>query len=52
MMQLKPKAPTKEQTQALKKAKLNTATWAVMKEMKDSLIVRHRITGEIKVIEK
>lgn len=45
MMQLK--TPTKEQTQAL-----NTATWGVLKEMNNSLIVKHRITGEIKVIEK
>lgn len=50
MMQMK--TPTKEQTQALKKAKLNTATWGVLKEMNNSLIVKHRITGEIKVIEK
>lgn len=50
MMQLK--TPTKEQTLAMKKAKLNTATWGVLKEMNNSLIVKHRITGEIKVIEK
>ncbi len=45
-------APSKEQLKAFEKAKLNKATWAVMKEMKDSLIVKHRITGEIKVIDK
>lgn len=52
MMQLMPKAPNKDQTLALKKAKLNTATWGVLKEMNNSLIVKHRITGEIKVIGK
>ena len=52
MMQLMPKAPTKEQTQALKKAKLNTATWGVLKEMNNSLIVKHRITGDVKVLDK
>lgn len=49
---MKVTAPNKEQIKAFDKAKLNRATWAVMKEMKNSLIVKHRITGEIRVIEK
>lgn len=52
MMELKPKAPNKDQLKAFDKAKLNTATWGVLKEMNNSLIVIHRITGDIKVIEK
>lgn len=44
--------PTKEQAEAMARAGLNRVTWAVLSEMKESLILRHRVTGEIKVIGK
>lgn len=44
--------PTKEQKAALKKNGLPEYLWVVMKDVGRSLIVRHRITGEVKLIEK
>ena len=45
-------SPTREQARALEKAGLSRVTWSIMKEMKQSLIIRHRITGEVRVISK
>ena len=44
--------PTKEQKAVLKKHKLPEYLWVVMKEFPYSMMVRHRVTGEIKVIDK
>ena len=44
--------PTKEQAEAMTRDGVNRAVWAVLSETKESLILRHRITGEIKVIGK
>lgn len=44
--------PTKEQQAVLKKHKLPEYLWTVMKEYGHALMVRHRITGEVKVIDK
>lgn len=44
--------PSKAQQEILKKNKLTPASWAVVKDLQYSMIVRHRITGEFKVIDK
>lgn len=44
--------PTKPQQEALKRNGLNGLTWVVIKELNHSMIVKHRITGEVKVINK
>ena len=43
---------TKEQKEVLKKHGLPDYLWTVMKEFGSALMVRHRITGEVRVIEK
>lgn len=45
-------SPTKEQAQVLKRNKLNALTWVVVKELPHSMIVKHRVTGEFKLIDK
>lgn len=40
------------QLEAIKRHKLNPALYVVQSELPNSLILRHRITGDIKVIEK
>ena len=44
--------PTMAQAEALKRAGLATIAWAVVRELPHSLIVKHRVTGEFKVIDK
>jgi hypothetical protein len=44
--------PSKAQQVHIKAAGLNVLTWLVQKELPNSLIVRHKITGEFKVIGK
>lgn len=44
--------PTKEQKAILKKHELIPWEWVVIKEMQYSMIVKHRVTGDIKHIEK
>lgn len=44
--------PTKAQHEVLKRNGLNVLTWVVIKELNHSMIVKHRITGEVKVIDK
>lgn len=44
--------PTKEQSQILNRNGLKPALWTVVKELQHSMIVKHRITGEFKVISK
>ena len=51
-MTKKKKAPGKEHDAAIKRAGLNPLCWVVLKEHDAHLIVKHRATGEIKVIDK
>ena len=44
--------PTKAQAEALKQAGLAPIAWAVVRELPHSLIVKHRVNGEFKVIDK
>ena len=44
--------PTKAQAEALKRAWMSPIAWVVVRELPHSLIVKHRVTGEFKVIEK
>ena len=48
----KKKASTNWKDEAIKRAGLNPLCWAVMEELDDRLIVKHKITGEVKVIGK
>lgn len=51
-MAKKKAAPDKEQAQILKRNDLNPLCWAVVQDLKNSLIVRHKITGEFRHIKK
>jgi len=44
--------PTAEQQAVLKKAGLPYLYWTVVKDFPDSMIIRHRLTGEFKHINK
>ena len=44
--------PTKEQKAAMEKRGLKPAFWVVVNETPRSLIVKQRVTGEFKVIDK
>ena len=44
--------PNKAQQEVLKRNGLNVLTWVVIKDLNHSMIVKHRITGEIKIIDK
>ena len=44
--------PTKEQKAVMEKRGLKSAFWVVIRETPHSLIVKQRITGEFRVIEK
>ena len=44
--------PLKRQLEIIKRNKLNPARYVVMKELDHTLIVKHRITGDIKVLDK
>ena len=44
--------PSKAQAEIMKRNGLNHLTWTVIKDLNHSMIVRHRITGEVKVIDK
>lgn len=45
-------SPTKQQVEILKKNKLTPVSWVVVKDLTNSMIVKHRITGEFRVIDK
>lgn len=45
-------SPTKEQADAMKKIGLNPVFWVVVKVLPNSMIVKNRLTGEFKVLEK
>ena len=44
--------PSKEQQAIMKRNDLQPACWTVLQDLHHSMIVRHRITGEVKVIDK
>ena len=44
--------PTKEQTRVLLRNGLAGAEWVVVKDLAHSMIVKHRVTGEFKVVDK
>lgn len=48
----KKEIPKKWQQEVIKANGLNVLTWTVVNELPNSLIVRHRITGEVKLIKK
>ena len=45
-------SPTKEQAEAMKKIGMNPMFWVVIRNLHKSMIVRHRITDEVKLVEK
>lgn len=51
-MSQKNATPTKEQQKILQMNGLIAHVWVVVKELPHSLIVKHRITGEFKVLSK
>lgn len=52
VMAKKKPAPTKEQTETIKKQGLSPLCWVVLQDLPHSMIVKHRVTGEVKVIDK
>jgi len=44
--------PSQEQAQIITKRGLDKFLWVVVKELRNSMIIKHRYTGEFKVIEK
>ena len=51
-MTKKKKAPGKEQDAAIKRAGLNPLCWVVLEDHGTYLIVKHRINGDVKAIDK
>ena len=44
--------PTKEQGKVLARHGLQTFLWTVVKDLPNSMIVKQRVTGEFRVIQK
>ena len=51
-MQQKNASPTRAQSRILESRGMNSRIWCVMKDLRKRLIVRNRISGEVKVICK
>lgn len=45
-------SPNKAQAEIIRRNGLNKLAWVVIRELNHTLIVRHRITGEVKVLDK
>ena len=45
-------APSREHQEIMRKNGINSVLFVVINELEHSLIVKHRITGEVKVIDK
>ena len=45
-------SPARRQARILEKRGLSRLTWSVIRELKYTLVVRHRITGEVRYINK
>lgn len=43
---------TEEQKKVMKKNDLNHVCWMVLKDLTHSMIVKHKITGEVKLLDK
>lgn len=48
----KNKTFTQEDRQALSRARLDWRIWVPLQQLPNSMIIKHRITGEVKMIEK
>lgn len=44
--------PTRQQQEVMRKNGLNSILFVVVKDLQHSMIVKHRITGEIKVLDR
>lgn len=44
--------PCKAQLEVIKRHKLNPALYVVIQDLQHSMIVKHRITGEFRVLDK
>lgn len=44
--------PSRKQQEIMRKNDVNSVLYVVIKELDNSIIVKHRITGEIKVLDK
>ena len=44
--------PSKLQQEIIKRSKLNPALYVVVKDLQHSMIVKHRITGEFRMLDK
>lgn len=51
-MKQKNASPTKEQADILRKNQLNPAEYVVVKDLKQSMIVKHRYSGEHQIVKK
>ena len=51
-MEQKNATPTKEQKAVMEKRGLKPAFWVVVQDLPRSMIVKQRITGEFRVIDK
>lgn len=45
-------SPRKDLAESIRRAKLNPLFWVVIRDLNRQLILKHRATGEIKVIPK
>lgn len=44
--------PTRQQQEVMRKNGLNSILFVVVKDLPHSMIIKHRITGEIKVLDR
>lgn len=44
--------PTAEQGRVLEKNGLDKRVWTVVRDLNNSMIIKHRVTGEFRVIDK
>lgn len=44
--------PTRQQQEVMRKNGLNSTLFVVVKDLPHSMIIKHRITGEIKVLDR
>lgn len=52
MMAQKNASPSKAQAEIIQRNGLSKLAWVVLRDLNHSMIVRHRITGDVKVIDK
>ena len=45
-------SPNKAQAEIITRNGLNKLVWVVIRELNHTMIVKHRLTGEVKVIDK